>query len=243
MSEFVPIYLTDKSTFCTYIYNACVAQGKTPVAAKRDFVNDCANRYPTTIKEDFVLKGTKYRWEFNSDYATAPKYGVSPSRNFMVWEKIDPKLTRTPSGNGQSILQKVADRQTDKCDKFGGGPGATSETVKAGAGSHARGHLLAPVERETLALDPIAVDLPGNGYPDATLLPGYRLTTSDTPFTWTHVVNTMSGAQEKIAFGAAVVASAILFFVARGTLPPLESPATPPLSPFLDHSGRNPLQI
>lgn len=242
MSEFAPIYLTDKFTFCAYIYNACVVQGKTPVAAKKDFVNDCANRYPTTIREDFVSKGVKFRWEFNGDYATAPKYGVDPSRNFMVWEKIDPKVT-TPSGNGQSILQKVANRQTDKCDKFGGGPGATSETVKSGAGSHVRGHLLAPVERETLALDPIAVDLPGNGYPDATLLPGYRPTPSDTSLTWTRVVNAMSGAQEKIAFGAAVVVGAILLVVTRGTLPPLESPVAPSLSPFLDHSRKNPLQI
>lgn len=142
MSEFNPIFLTDKNTFCTHIYNACVTQGKTPTASRRDFVDDCAARYPTTIAEDIVVKGTQFRWEFNSDYLTAPKYGVSPSRNFTV-----SRLHGAPSGapaTGQDVLQKVAQQQTDKCDEFGGGPGLSAQGVSVPETSHNKGHLLSP---------------------------------------------------------------------------------------------------
>lgn len=232
MSEFVPIFLTDKSTFCTYIYNACVAQGKTPVADKRDFVNDCAARYPTTIKEDFTLKGIRYRWEFNGDYATALKYEVSPSRNFTVWEKINPELKQTPLGNGQSVLQKVADGQTDKCDKFGRGPGAQPATNPLGVG---RNVLLAPAER-------VALDLPGDGYPEPAFIPGRRSDTASTNTTWVHAADFWRSTQDKIVFGAALVLGVIILCVTKGALPNLEA-TTPALSPFSDPTRRDPRQL
>ncbi len=155
MNELIPIFLTDKLTFCAHIYNACVAQNMTPAASRRDFIEDCAERYPTTIDETIAFKGQTYRWEFNGDYLTAAKYDVAPSRNFTVSRPFNGTWGTNTSANGQDILKEVTKRQTDKCDKFGGGPGAKLAPAPAGAAGHIREVLLAPALFE-------AIDLPAN---------------------------------------------------------------------------------
>lgn len=142
VDKYVPVFLTDKRTYCIAIYQACVKLGRTPAAAKDDFVQDCAERYPTTINEYFKIGDTRYRWDFNGDYETAPKYGVSPSRNFMAYRRLGTPPPNTPFTNEQSILSKAAESEVskkgpvDRCNFFGGGHTGVSEAPAHVLGQH-----------------------------------------------------------------------------------------------------------
>lgn len=230
-------FVSDEATFCIRIFNACKKEGHIPPTTSRDhFVRQCRKGMPEILlTEADIVSSAKSIWDFRNSAGNFRSFYPHASNNFSIYHPTN-AAHNVVTMDGEALMQKAASSQAtpERCRDFSdGGPGATPQTVTGGAKIPV-GALLAPALRE--ALSDGAVDLPWDGYPQTPVIPSlYPGHTSFAP-SWAKI-------SDAIALGTSFVAGSILLLMTRGSLPPLEAPATPSLFPCINSSDKHSLAI
>lgn len=228
MSDLIPIFMVDNRTVCAHLHAKCKKDGKT-TTSQHDFVRRCQDNLPRTGTHSANTGSGLTQWEIVSQ---AGNFLVSGKPHFQVTNvapgKSIERFAPGASDRGPKTLKSAVEHLANRhCNDFDDGKPIPFPALPQ-AGTVPAGSLLMSV-----------VDLPGDGYPDAAIsaAPAFAPHTATHGLTWIQVAHTLRAAQDKIAFGAAVVLGAIVLYTTRGSLPPIEAPMTPSLAPLLGTDG------
>lgn len=233
---FRSISLIDDATFCIHIFAACQSKGHIPKDANRDhFVERCRKGLPEIPTTDVTIDGVSgaYRWNYRNSAGNWQGYYPQSRNNFSAYH-----YGSGLNGDGAKVLQQAAiDQATpQQCDDFSDGDsGMKPKTAPHGAVAR-KNSLLAPAQRVASDAGPVAVDLPGDGYPEATVVPGWHSDIAMASPTGVRTCGVLCSIQDGLVLGVTAAIGAIMLYLTKGALPP--EPATPAITPFLGTDAR-----